>query len=94
MIRNFLRILVLASLLCMSMMAFAQQRISGKVKDSGGEPLIGVNIVEIGTTNGTVTDIDGNYTISIGKKECQTTILFYRLCHARTEGKTQYAGHS
>ena len=67
MIRNFLRILVLASLLCMSMMAFAQQRISGKVKDSGGEPLIGVNIVEIGTTNGTVTDIDGNYTISIGK---------------------------
>ncbi|MCF2659891.1 TonB-dependent receptor [Parabacteroides distasonis] len=67
MIRNFLRILVLASLLCMSMMAFAQQRISGKVKDSGGEPLIGVNIVEIGTTNGTVTDIDGNYTIRIGK---------------------------
>ena len=49
------------------MMAFAQQRISGKVKDSGGEPLIGVNIVEIGTTNGTVTDIDGNYTIRIGK---------------------------
>ena len=67
MIRNVLRILVLASLLCMSMMAFAQQRISGKVKDSGGEPLIGVNIVEIGTTNGTVTDIDGNYTIHIGK---------------------------
>lgn len=67
MIRNFLRILVLASFLCMNMVAYAQQRISGKVKDSGGEPLIGVNIVEIGTTNGTVTDIDGNYTISIGK---------------------------
>ena len=67
MIRNFLRILVLASLLCMNMVAYAQQRISGKVKDSGGEPLIGVNIVEIGTTNGTVTDIDGNYTIRIGK---------------------------
>ena len=50
----------------MNIVAVAQQRISGKVKDSGGEPLIGVNIVEIGTTNGTVTDIDGNYTISIG----------------------------
>ncbi len=39
--------------------------VSGKVKDENGEPLPGVNVVEKGTTNGTVTDPDGNYQISV-----------------------------
>lgn len=38
--------------------------VSGKVVDEKGEPLVGVNIVEKGTTNGTVTDIDGLYSIN------------------------------
>ncbi len=37
--------------------------ISGVVKDSEGETLIGVNVVVSGTTNGTITDVDGKYTI-------------------------------
>ncbi|MGE4287891.1 MAG: SusC/RagA family TonB-linked outer membrane protein [Salinivirgaceae bacterium] len=37
--------------------------ISGKITDSKGEPLIGVNIVIKGTTQGTVSDLDGNYSI-------------------------------
>ena len=41
-----------------------QKSISGKVVDSGGNPLPGVTVVVKGTTNGTITDIDGNYTIS------------------------------
>ena len=46
--------------------SFAQQSITGKVIDAGDNtPLPGVNIVEKGTTNGTVTDIDGGYTISV-----------------------------
>ncbi len=56
--------LLSVSLLLMSAMAFAQNRITGKVKDAGGEPLVGVSIVETGTNNGTVTDIDGNYAIN------------------------------
>jgi len=46
--------------------SFVQQQksISGKVVDSGGNPLPGVTVVVKGTTNGTITDIDGNYTIS------------------------------
>jgi len=40
-------------------------KVSGKVTDDTGEPLPGVNVVEKGTTNGTVTDISGNYSISI-----------------------------
>ena len=52
-------------LLCVS--AFAQNKsISGKVADRNGEPLIGVTVLQTGTTNnGTITDIDGYYTINV-----------------------------
>ena len=38
--------------------------VAGTVKDKNGEPLIGVSIMEKGTTNGTITDIDGNYKLT------------------------------
>lgn len=41
------------------------RRITGVVKDLSGEPIIGVNVVEKGTTNGTVTDINGHFSIDI-----------------------------
>ena len=44
--------------------AFAQKSISGSVSDETG-PLPGVTIVEKGTTNGTTTDFDGNFTITV-----------------------------
>lgn len=42
-----------------------QNSITGKVTDDSGMPLAGVNIVEKGTTNGTTSDFDGNYTINV-----------------------------
>lgn len=39
--------------------------VSGVVKDKKGEPIIGANIMEKGTTNGTITDFDGNYTLKV-----------------------------
>jgi iron complex outermembrane receptor protein len=42
-----------------------QSTVSGKVTDDSGLALAGVNIVEKGTTNGTTTDFDGNYTINV-----------------------------
>lgn len=42
-----------------------QQQITGRIIDATGEALIGVSIVEKGTTNGTITDWDGNYTLSV-----------------------------
>lgn len=47
--------------------AFAQLTVTGNVQSTSGEPLIGVNVVEKGTTNGTVTDLDGNYTLRVAK---------------------------
>lgn len=43
---------------------FAQTQISGIVSDEAGEPLPGVTILEQGTTNGTVTDINGSYSMT------------------------------
>lgn len=43
----------------------SQRKITGRVMDVNGELLIGVNVMEAGTTNGTVTDINGAYTITL-----------------------------
>lgn len=50
-----------------------QSSVSGKVTDTSGEPLVGVSIVEKGTTNGTTTDFDGNYEITL---EDNATLVF------------------
>lgn len=43
----------------------SQVTVSGTVTDSGGDPLIGANVVIAGTTTGTATDVDGQYTITV-----------------------------
>lgn len=49
---------------CMLWLAsFAQQKVSGHVTDATGEPLIGVSVTIKGTSTGTVTDFEGNYTL-------------------------------
>lgn len=44
---------------------FAQKTVSGTVTDASGEVMIGVNILEVGTSNGTITDLDGNFSIEV-----------------------------
>lgn len=47
------------------LMALAQTKtVKGIVKDTSGEPIIGANVLVKGTTNGVITDIDGNYTVT------------------------------
>lgn len=54
--------------LVFSVQVFAQAiTVKGVVKDSAGEPVIGANVVVVGTTNGTITDFDGNFTIKANK---------------------------
>lgn len=45
-----------------------QKAISGKVVDSKGESIIGANIMEKGTSNGTITDFDGNFSLNVSAK--------------------------
>lgn len=44
-----------------------RKKVTGTVKDTNGEPIIGATVVEKGTTNGTVTDFDGNYTLELSE---------------------------
>ena len=54
-----------AMVLFVSVLGVAQTTVSGTVLDSDGEALIGANVLEKGTSNGTVTDIDGTYSITV-----------------------------
>lgn len=67
----------LGSLLCLmlfsSVTAIAQITVSGIVTDESGEPLAGVNIVEKGTANGSTTDFDGNYVLTV---DDEATLVF------------------
>ena len=62
-LRTVLTMLCLTALF--PVLAQAQNRASGTVIDELGEPMIGVAVVELGTTNGTVTDLDGNFDLAV-----------------------------
>jgi TonB-linked SusC/RagA family outer membrane protein len=53
----------LLALLLIGVQAFAQSAVSGKVTDESGEPCVGANVLIKGTTTGTMTDLDGNYSL-------------------------------
>ena len=61
-------------LLCSTVM-LAQNKVSGTVLDATGEPLIGVSVLETGTSNGVVTDFDGNFTLTV--KQGATLTISY-----------------
>ena len=73
------------SVICMSLLlaiapAFAQTVVKGTVTSADdGMPLIGVSIVEVGTTNGTVTDFDGNYELEVvGSAQIQFSYIGFK----------------
>lgn len=86
---KFLRTLLL--FLFMPLWLSAQNiTVKGKVSDRAGETLIGVSIVEEGTSNGTVTDINGNYSISVQKESTLAfTYIGYTSKKVAVQGKTQ-----
>lgn len=55
-------------LLTIGVQAFAQSAVSGKVTDEAGEPCVGANVLIKGTTTGTMTDLDGNYSLTDVRK--------------------------
>ena len=68
--RRIVRFLLMSLLSCMLILpAQAQDRVtvSGRLTDTGQNPLIGASVIERGTTNGVTTDVDGRYQISVAK---------------------------
>lgn len=69
--KKSLRLKALLTLLVglfLSIGAFAQQiAVKGHVKDTTGEPVVGANVLVKGTTNGTITDFDGNFMLNVPK---------------------------
>ena len=67
-LRIYRTILTLLLGLFLSAGAYAQQiSVKGTVKDQTGEPVIGANVLVKGTTNGVITDVDGNFNVSADK---------------------------
>ena len=56
---------MLCILMSCPLAVMAQKRVNGTVKDVTGDPVIGVNVVEKGTTNGISTDVDGAFTLTV-----------------------------
>ncbi len=80
--KKILSFLTLVSLLFFQGVVAQNSTVSGTVSDDSGSPLPGVNVVEKGTSNGTSTDFDGNYTISVGNN---ATLVFSSLGYERKE---------
>ena len=71
------RMTLLTALLFLSQSAWAQFKVSGKVSDEKGEGLVGVSVVVKGTTIGTITDSDGNYSLQVSTGKATTLVLSY-----------------
>ena len=71
---KLLKTLFTALLFVFSAGAFAQMTVQGTVMDAAGEPVIGANIVVQGSTQGTITDFDGNYSLEVA--EGATVLVF------------------
>ena len=63
---NILLYVIMSFLFFIPFSAYAQNyQLTGSVLDGNNEPLIGANVIVAGTTNGTVTDIDGNFSLEV-----------------------------
>ena len=65
-------------------------QVTGHVADATGEPIIGANVTVKGTTVGTITDIDGNFTLEVGSTDGTLVVSFigYKSAEAAIKGKS------
>jgi len=88
----FLRWLSVFLMLLIGQTLSAQQRqVTGIVKDLTGEPIIGASVLEKGTTNGVITDLDGNFKLTVSNVEkavLQISYVGYQTQQIPVNGKT------
>ena len=71
--------------------AWAQIQIKGTVvSENDSEPMIGVAILEVGTSNGVITDLDGNFNIQVKNENSQLEVSFvgYKKQIIKLQGRT------
>lgn len=84
-------LLLFCSSLCLTLSAQSKKTIHGRVTDTKGEPVIGVSILEAGTTNGTTTDMDGTFSFSAGNGSTLTfSSLGYETFRLQVNDKTSF----
>ena len=70
-------LLLMLVLLMSGQLLFAQSRqVTGVVKDPAGETIIGASVLEKGTTNGTITDFDGNFSLNVSSDKAVLVISY------------------
>lgn len=75
--KNLKKLFAVVALLLMAVVAHAQgQTVKGTVLDENGEPMIGATVKAVGQTGGTVTDMDGNYVLSVNGKVSQIEVSY------------------
>ena len=84
------RLLLIMWGLLLSLSAFAQQiTVKGHVVDATGEPVIGASVIEGKSTNGTITDIDGNFSLNVSANSTLTiSFVGYKTQTVSVNGKT------
>ena len=83
--------LILLAFVLMGTNAFAQtKKVTGVVVDATGETVIGASVLEKGTTNGVITDIDGNFSLTVGEDAVlQISFVGYQTVEVSVKGKTE-----
>ena len=77
-LKRILKRTLLSFFMCLlCIVAFAQSKVTGVVKDSKGEPMIGVNVLVKGSSNGTITGLDGDFTLLNVPRKGSTIIFSY-----------------
>ena len=90
---HYFRPLGLIILFCLFPVWVLAQTVSvtGMVKDASGEPIIGASVVEAGTTNGIVTDLDGNFKLNVSAKgSLKISFIGYQTQTIPVAGKKQF----
>ena len=90
--KAFQRFLLSMSFIFCMQLTFAQEQkilVRGVVTDASGESIIGANVIQKGTTNGTITDLDGNFTLSVPPQSVlEVTYTGYMPQNVNVNGKT------
>lgn len=69
-----------------------KKTITGKILSASGEPIIGANVIEKGTTNGTVTNLDGEFTLSLDPSSTlQVSYIGYQTLERRLNNASFYS---